>query len=67
MKISTLNRVDADPIVQVQDLVVHYGERRILDGVNLNVRRGEVLVVMGGSGSGKSTFLRCLLGLKRPS
>lgn len=54
-------------MIEVRDLVSHYGERRILDGVDLQVRRGEILVIMGGSGSGKSTLLRHLLGLKRPS
>lgn len=56
-----------EPVIEVRDLVSHYGERRILDGVDLQVRRGEILVIMGGSGSGKSTLLRHLLGLKRPS
>ncbi len=56
-----------DPVVQVRDLVVCYGEREILKGIDLEIRRGEVMVVMGGSGSGKSTFLRTLLGLKAPS
>ncbi len=54
-------------MIEVRDLISHYGERRILDGVDLQVRRGEILVIMGGSGSGKSTLLRHLLGLKRPS
>lgn len=54
-------------MIEVKDLVSHYGERRILDGVDLQVRSGEILVIMGGSGSGKSTLLRHLLGLKRPS
>lgn len=54
-------------VIEVTDLVSHYGERRILNGVDLQVRRGEILVIMGGSGSGKSTLLRHLLGLKRPS
>ncbi len=67
MTIRSLNTAVSDPIVRVRDLVVHYGARRILDTVSLDIRRGEVMVVMGGSGSGKSTFLRCLLGLKRPS
>jgi phospholipid/cholesterol/gamma-HCH transport system ATP-binding protein len=55
------------PVIEVRDLVSHYGERSILEGVDLQVHRGEILVIMGGSGSGKSTLLRHLLGLKRPS
>jgi phospholipid/cholesterol/gamma-HCH transport system ATP-binding protein len=50
-------------VIEVSDLVTHYGSRRILDGVSLTVRRGEIMVIMGGSGSGKSTLLRHLLGL----
>ncbi len=56
-----------DPVIEVDDLVTHYGSRRILDGVSLTVRRGEIMVIMGGSGSGKSTLLRHLLGLDRAS
>ena len=56
-----------DIIVSVEDLEARYGERVILDGVNMQVRTGEIMVVMGGSGSGKSTLLRCLLALNRPT
>lgn len=52
------------PVIEVRDLVTHYGSRAILDGVNVDIQAGEIMVVMGGSGSGKSTFLRSLLGLK---
>ena len=55
------------PVIEVEDLVAHYGEREILHGVSMSVRRGEIMVVMGGSGSGKSTLLRRLLGLERPT
>jgi phospholipid/cholesterol/gamma-HCH transport system ATP-binding protein len=54
-----------DPVIEVTDLVTHYGSRQILNGVSLTVRRGEIMVIMGGSGSGKSTLLRHLLGLDR--
>ena len=54
-----------DTVIEVQDLVTHYGDRQILKGVSLQVRAGEVMVIMGGSGSGKSTLLRYLLGLNR--
>jgi phospholipid/cholesterol/gamma-HCH transport system ATP-binding protein len=53
-------------IIEVRDLVVKYGARTVLDGVNLKVRRGENFVILGGSGSGKSTLLRNLVGLMRP-
>ncbi len=58
---------DSELMIAVRDLVTHYGERKILDGVNLEVKRGEIVVIMGGSGSGKSTLLRHLLGLKQPT
>ena len=42
-----------DPVIEVQDLVAYYGARRILDGISLTVNDGEIMVIMGGSGSGK--------------
>ena len=54
-------------VIEVDDLVTHYGARRILDGVGLRVRQGEIMVIMGGSGSGKSTLLRHLLALEKPT
>jgi phospholipid/cholesterol/gamma-HCH transport system ATP-binding protein len=56
----------ADSIISVRDLVVSYGGRRVLDGVNLEIQQGEVLALLGGSGSGKSTILRHIIGLERP-
>ena len=55
-----------DYAIVVDHLVTYFGERRILDDVNVRVRRGEVLVVLGGSGCGKTTFLRHLIGLLQP-
>lgn len=51
-------------VVEVRDLVTHYGTRKILSNVNLDVFAGEIMVIMGGSGSGKSTLLRHLLALE---
>lgn len=63
---TTSNHHEAQvPVIQVCDLVTHYGEREILHGVDLSIRRGEIMVIMGGSGSGKTTLLRHMLGLER--
>jgi len=55
-----------EPVVVVRNLLVGYGDRTILDGINFDIRRGEVLVLLGESGSGKSTLLRHLIGLEKP-
>lgn len=54
-------------VIEVRDLVTHYGDRLVLKGVSLDVLDGEIMVIMGGSGSGKSTLLNHLLGLLRPT
>ncbi len=54
------------PVISVRDLTVRYGSHQVLNGVNLEVERGEVMVLLGGSGSGKSTMLRQIIGLDRP-
>ncbi|MCZ6867896.1 MAG: ABC transporter ATP-binding protein [Gammaproteobacteria bacterium] len=55
----------AHPVIEVTNLVVRYGDRTILDGIDLTVREGEIMVIIGASGTGKSTLLRALLGLKQ--
>ena len=55
------------PAVEVRALDAHYGETQVLYDLNFSIRSGEIMVIMGGSGSGKSTFLRHLIGLERPS
>ena len=51
-------------MIEVRGLVKHHGPLRVLDGASLAVRRGEVAVVIGPSGGGKSTLLRCINGLE---
>jgi phospholipid/cholesterol/gamma-HCH transport system ATP-binding protein len=58
---------DAASVIEVRDLVTHYGSREILHRISFDVKEGEILVIMGGSGSGKSTLLNTLLGLLRPT
>jgi phospholipid/cholesterol/gamma-HCH transport system ATP-binding protein len=55
------------PVIEVRDLVRAFGGRRVLDGLSFEVQKGETLVIMGGSGCGKSTVLRHLIGSLRPS
>lgn len=54
----------AETLLQVKNLVKEYGKTRILDGVNLDIAQGEVVVVVGPSGCGKSTLLRCINALE---
>ncbi len=53
-----------EKVIEVRDLVAHYGERKILDGVSMDVYAGEIMVIIGGSGSGKSTLLRHVMALE---
>ncbi|HOV47134.1 MAG TPA: amino acid ABC transporter ATP-binding protein [Anaerolineae bacterium] len=53
-------------IIRVEDLHKSYGPTQVLKGVSLEIREGEVLVVIGPSGTGKSTMLRCINLLTRP-
>jgi len=55
-----------DPVLSVKSLRAGYGTREILKNVSVDVAPGEIRVVLGGSGSGKSTFLRNVLGLETP-
>jgi phospholipid/cholesterol/gamma-HCH transport system ATP-binding protein len=55
------------PAVEVRGLRTQFGDHIIHDGLDLNVRRGEVLAVVGGSGTGKSVLLNTIIGLKRPA
>lgn len=57
---------DSDPIISVRGLVKRFEGRTVLEGINLEVFRGETMVIMGGSGCGKSTLLRLMIGSLRP-
>lgn len=54
-------------VVGVQGLQVAYGDRTVLQGVDLEIGRGEIAVILGGSGCGKSTLLKSILGLVQPT
>jgi len=50
----------SDALVRIRDLKKSFGPTRVLDGVDLDVSRGEAVVIIGASGSGKTTMLRCI-------
>ena len=54
---------EGDAVIRVRDLKVAFGEKVIMDGLNLDVMRGEILGFVGGSGQGKSVLTRTILGL----
>jgi phospholipid/cholesterol/gamma-HCH transport system ATP-binding protein len=62
-EIAVQNRSKPEIAIRVRDIVVGFGEKIILDGLNLDVMRGEVLGFVGGSGTGKSVLTRTILGL----
>jgi phospholipid/cholesterol/gamma-HCH transport system ATP-binding protein len=62
-----MNSATSPPVISARGLRVNYGSREVLHGIDLEVMRGETVVILGGSGSGKSTLLRTLVGLEKPS
>lgn len=52
--------------IQIRNLYKSFGKKQVLDGVNLDLYKGESLVVIGGSGTGKSVLIKCIQGLLNP-
>ena len=57
---------DAQPIITIRGLTNRFGEAVIHEDLDLDVRRGEILGVVGGSGTGKSVLMRSIIGLQQP-
>ncbi|GLU32821.1 ATP-binding cassette domain-containing protein [Trinickia caryophylli] len=57
----------AENVIEVHDLTKRYGSNIVHEHLNLNIRRGEIISIVGGSGSGKTTLVRQILGLEAPS
>lgn len=58
--------MEAQPIIAIKNLYKSFGENKVLKGINLSVSKGEDLVILGRSGSGKSVTIKCLVGLVEP-
>lgn len=56
-----------EKIIEINDLSKHYGKQSVLENINLEIKRGEILCIVGGSGCGKSTLLRQIIGLEPPT
>ncbi len=54
------------PMIKVEDLYKSFGDLEVLKGIDMEVKKGEVICIIGASGSGKSTFLKCLNYLEEP-
>lgn len=57
---------DIEPVISVNNLVAKYGEKTILDGITVDILPGEITVILGGSGCGKTTLLKNILRLYEP-
>lgn len=56
-----------EPIIEVKNLTKVYGKLTVLENVNFEIKRGEIICIVGGSGCGKSTLLRQIIGLENPT
>lgn len=56
-----------EPVIEVRDLVRKFGDRTVLNGLSFTVHKGDTLIIMGGSGCGKSTVLRHIIGSLKPT
>ena len=63
---NTLNKSQAEPILSARGIVNRFGEQVVHDDINLDIVRGEIIGIAGGSGSGKSVLLKTLVGLHQP-
>jgi len=61
-----LNSAECDIVIHVEGLRNSFGEQVVHDGLDIDVRRGEILGVVGGSGTGKSVLMRSIIGLQTP-
>jgi ABC-type polar amino acid transport system ATPase subunit len=62
-----MTQINGEPVVKIENLHKYFGTLEVLKGINMEVDRGEVVVIFGRSGSGKSTLLRCVNFLEDPT
>jgi len=62
-----MNPPARQPVIEVKNLTMAYGERVVMKDLNFIINRGDIFIIMGGSGCGKSTLMRHLVGLEEPT
>ncbi|HDZ56580.1 MAG TPA: ABC transporter ATP-binding protein [Pseudomonas xinjiangensis] len=62
-----MSKAQEEPLVQVRGLVNRFGSQTVHENLDLDIRQGEIMGVVGGSGTGKSVLLRSIVGLRRPT
>jgi phospholipid/cholesterol/gamma-HCH transport system ATP-binding protein len=55
-----------EKVIEIRDLKKSFGDKQVLKGINLTLKRGENIAILGGSGSGKSVLIKCIVGLIKP-
>ncbi len=63
---SSQQRADDEVLIELRDVWKTFGDKAVLQGANIKIRRGEAVGIIGGSGTGKSTTLRLMAGLLMP-
>src|SRR5262245_36433624 len=58
---------DEAPLIRLEQMSMKFGSQRVLQDINLDIRRGQTLVVIGESGCGKTVLLKLIIGLLRPN
>ncbi len=58
---------DNNALIKIRQLDIHFGDKQILNGLDLDIREGETLAIIGSSGAGKSTIIKVLTGLLEPN
>lgn len=67
METQAATQASGPPAISVRNLSLSFGARVLLENTSFDVRRGEIVVLLGGSGSGKSSLMKTVIGLHRPS
>ncbi len=67
MRPPPVSSAEPDTVIELRGVVTRFGDHVVHDGLDLTVRRGEILALVGGSGSGKSTLLQEIIMLRRPT